>query len=147
MILRIATASILLALLGGPAGAETIDGDKIIIIDGDTVALPCVRPGPGCSERIRLTAIDAPETWHPHCDDELQAGLMAADRLREILRGHQVTITRAGRLDRYGRTLADIATGEGDAGELLMREGMALPYRPGSRAHAERVAHWCGAGR
>lgn len=144
---RIITATLFFALLGRPAGAETIDGDKIIIVDGDTVALPCDTSGPGCSERIRLTAIDAPETWRSHCDDELQAGLMAKDRLREILRGHQVTVTRSGKMDRYGRTLADLATAEGDAGELLMRERMALPYRPGAKAHATRIAHWCGAGK
>jgi len=47
------------------ASAEKLDGRRIFVIDGDTVALPCKHPAPGCAERIRLTAIDAPETYHP----------------------------------------------------------------------------------
>lgn len=47
----------------GRASAETIDGAAIRVIDGDTVALPCASERgiyPGCAERIRLDAIDAP---------------------------------------------------------------------------------------
>jgi endonuclease YncB( thermonuclease family) len=55
--------------------AETIDGDRIIIVDGDTVALPCEVPAQGCAEKIRFVDIDAPESFQPHCDAGLDAGL------------------------------------------------------------------------
>ena len=45
-------------LLATPAYAETVDGSRVIIIDGDTVNLPCpaaTKGQRGCSERIRLT--------------------------------------------------------------------------------------------
>jgi len=44
---------------------EPVDGNKIIIIDGDTVALPRPIVGIGYSEKVRLLDIDAPETFHP----------------------------------------------------------------------------------
>jgi hypothetical protein len=57
--LCLSTLAVWLAL---PASAETIDGNRIVVIDGDTVALPCTKPEPGCAERVRLVDIDAPAT-------------------------------------------------------------------------------------
>lgn len=127
----------------GRAGAETLDGKRIIIIDGDTVALPCEHLAPGCAEKIRLTAIDAPESYRPTCEAELKAGLRAKERLGELLRAGPVDVLRSGQLDRYGRTLGDLITTTGDAGSILLKEGLALPYRPGRPAGAARIAHWC----
>jgi hypothetical protein len=44
--------------------------------------------------------------------------------------------------DRFGRTLARIQTPQGEAGAILMREALALPYVPGGRK--SRTQHWCG---
>lgn len=133
----------MLASAIGATHAETIDGRRIFVLDGDTVALPCSAPAPGCAEKIRLLAIDAPETYHAHCDAELKAGLAAKARLLNLLRAGPVAVQRSGEIDRYGRTLGNLATAAGDAGAMLMREGLALPYRPGSRAKSERMMHWC----
>jgi hypothetical protein len=46
-------------LLATPTSAETIPGDRIIVLDGDTIALPCGRPTRGCAEKVRLLDIDA----------------------------------------------------------------------------------------
>jgi endonuclease YncB( thermonuclease family) len=127
-----------------PAQAEIIDGKRIIVIDGDTVALPCAVPFPGCAEKIRLTAIDAPETFHPTCEAELQTGLRAKERLAELLRGGSVQVIRTGQTDRYGRTLADLTSTAGDVGSILITESRALPYRAGSQAKQSRIDHWCG---
>jgi endonuclease YncB( thermonuclease family) len=75
-----------------PAHAEFHDGNRIIILDGDTVALPCASPSPGCAEKIRFIDIDAPETLHPDCDAGLADGLKAKARLVELIRGHQVWV-------------------------------------------------------
>lgn len=125
--------------------AETIDGRRIIIIDGDTVALPCEVAVKGCSKKIRLLEIDAPESHKPSCDAELAAGLRAKERLASLVRAGDVEISREG-LDRYGRTLANIRAPAGDVGEILMKEGLALRYFPGRKAKAARIAHWCGPG-
>jgi hypothetical protein len=51
-------------------------------------------------------------------------------------------IERTGHQDRYQRTLVNLQTPVGDVGAILMREGLALPYEPGSEAKAARIAHW-----
>jgi hypothetical protein len=65
---------VLLALaLALPAFAETFDGRRAVIIDGDTIALG--------TERIRLLNIDAPESFRSRCERELVMGLKAKERL------------------------------------------------------------------
>jgi len=132
-------------LLAGIASAEVVDGSAITVIDGDTVALPCAVPGPGCAEKIRLEGIDTPESFKPHCEQELVAGLKAKERLAGIIRGKRVSISRSGK-DRYGRTLGNLHVDGSDVGDILVQSGLALPYAPGRTAKASRIAHWCGPG-
>lgn len=133
-------AWILAILAVYPAKAEQVDGRQIVIIDGDTVALPG-------GERVRVLNIDAPESWHSRCDAELVAGLAAKEHLRALL-ASPVDIQRcetSGRCrDRYGRTLARIIGPDGDIGEIMIREGHALAWAPGPAAKAARLKIWCG---
>lgn len=131
------------------ARAETIDGDRITIIDGDTVALPCPGLGLCKQERIRILNIDAPETRGAVCEAENIAGLAAKEALRNLLKGQMVDIIRCepetGRCeDRYRRTLARLATQSGDVGQALIASGHALPWAPGAAAKFQRQQHWCG---
>lgn len=105
------------------------------VVDGDTIELQG-------GEKIRLLAIDAPETWKPHCDRELDIGMQASDRLRDMLTG-SITVKRFG-FDRYGRTLAMVYTDGVDVGRMLINEQLALPYQPGSAAKLSRLQYWCG---
>jgi endonuclease YncB( thermonuclease family) len=125
------------------ASAEVVDGDRIVIIDGDTVALPCAVPARGCAEKIRFIDIDAPETFRPNCENERAVGLQAKARVAELLRGATGYVERSGRKDRYGRTLANLTTADGDVGQALLNARLALPYKPGKVAKARRLAHWC----
>jgi micrococcal nuclease len=119
-----------------PAKGETVDARQVYVIDGDTIAL--------ARERIRLLAIDAPETRDARCERERVAGYEA--RVVDLLRfGRSVDIHRNGH-DQYGRTLAHIVIDGRDLGEQLVREKLALPYRSGAEAKAARVARWCGQG-
>jgi endonuclease YncB( thermonuclease family) len=124
----------LLALASLPAHAETVDGDLIRVIDGDTVEL--------AGERIRLVEPDAPEISKPRCNTELAKGLLASGSLRQLLEG-PVRIERSGRTDRYRRTLASIVAPAGNVADILIREGLAIPYKPGFDAYQQRAAHWC----
>ncbi|WP_209437112.1 thermonuclease family protein, partial [Methylobacterium variabile] len=45
--------------------------------------------------------------------------------------------------DRYRRTLASLVTPDGNVADILIREGFAIPYRPGHEAYRQRAAHWC----
>ena len=51
--------ALILIVIAVPASAETIDGNRIIVLDGDTVALPCATPSAGCAEMVRFVDIDA----------------------------------------------------------------------------------------
>ena len=79
--------ALILMAIALPAWAETVDGNRIIVLDGDTVALPCATPFAGCAEKVRFVDIDAPETLHPDCDEGLKAGLKAKARLAQLIRG------------------------------------------------------------
>lgn len=122
--------------------AETLYGRRVVIIDGDTVAID--------GERIRILNIDAPETRGARCEAELIAGLRAKERLAQLLRAGPVTIRRCDGsrcLDRFGRTLARLEAGAGDVGEALVAEGRALPWASGPAARQARAIYWCGSGR
>lgn len=122
--------------------AETVDGRRAVITDGDTVSIN--------GERIRILNIDAPESYRSRCEAELVAGLKAKERLAQLLRAGDVTLRRCDGsrcLDPYGRTLARLETGGRDVGEVLVQEGLALPWTSGPAARQARVIYWCGGGR
>jgi endonuclease YncB( thermonuclease family) len=106
----------------------------VYVIDGDTVDID--------GTRIRILSIDTPETFRSRCDNELKRGLAAKQRLTELLGQGEVSYTPDG-TDRYGRTLATVYVGDVDVGEVLLKEGHALPYVRRPEAKAERLAKWC----
>lgn len=122
--------------LAAASPAAALDGSRLRVIDGDTIVLPS-------GERVRLSDIDAPETRGARCPAERRAGEAARDRLAGMLHGRDVEIRRAGR-DRWRRTLALVLVEGRSAGALLVAEGLALPWAPGPKARALRLAHWCG---
>lgn len=124
----------LLVLACTSARSETVEGDLIRVIDGDTVEL--------AGERIRLIEPDAPEISKPRCNTELAKGLLASGRLRQLLKG-PVRIERSGRTDRYRRTLASLVVPDGNVADILIREGFTIPYKLGFEAYEQRAAHWC----
>lgn len=117
------------------AKAETIDGWRIVIIDGDTIDIR--------GERIRILNIDAPESFRSRCEAELKLALRTKERLAELLRAGPVRIDREGQ-DRYRRTLATLSVREGDVGRILVRERLALPWQDGREAKERRLKAWCG---
>ena len=46
-----------LALVTPPARAEAIVGDRVIVLNGDTVALPCARPFPKIRELTNVKSV------------------------------------------------------------------------------------------
>jgi micrococcal nuclease len=97
--------------------------------DGDTIR--CGR------ERVRIANIDAPELADsPKCQDrrrsyawcDFQAGEASRIALGRLLARGQVMIERLG-TDPYGRTLATISVNGIDAGDYLISQGLAKPWR------------------
>jgi micrococcal nuclease len=128
--------SVPLVLLAPTAeAAETFDGRRAIVIDGDTIGSE--------RERIRLLNIDAPESFRSRRERELVMGLKAKERLAALARSGRLDVERHGR-DRYGRTLARVYADGRDLGQILIQEGLALPWQDGPAARASRLRHWCG---
>jgi endonuclease YncB( thermonuclease family) len=117
------------------AKAETVDGRLIVIIDGHTIDVR--------GERIRILNIDAPESFRSRCEDELRLALRTKERLAQLMRSGPVEINREGR-DRYGRTLATVSVREGNVGQILIRERLALPWKDGREGKERRLRIWCG---
>lgn len=142
--------SILLALSCLPAHAGLIDG-RATVIDGDTIAVE------GTAPRIRLDAIDAPESAQP-CVDSTGArylcGTRAAESLADIIgRNGRVTCTEKEK-DRYGRIVAVCIVGATDINREMVRRGWAIEYKQYSdgrysaaeaEAKSAKAGLWAGA--
>ena len=97
------------------------------VVDGDTFWID--------GEKVRIESIDAPEI-NGSCQRERELARSATERLSEILGSRNFRLERHGK-DKYGRTLALVKTSAGEAGEILVREGLAQRW-------AGRKAQWCG---
>ena len=100
--------------------ANVHDGDSIRLCDG---------------ERIRIANIDAPEMpGSPKCERgrngwcDYRLAVQSRDALQGFLSAGPVVIARQGR-DAYGRTLARVTVNGRDAGQHLVRLGVARPWR------------------
>ncbi len=130
-------ALIAVGLVG--TGQATADGAGPVptVIDGDTLRIN--------GTRLRLRAIDAPETHRPGCAAEAALGALATGRLRQLVgEARAIEIRESGDRDRHGRPLVDLLLDGVDAGDVLITEGLAVAYRPGRAAWKDRRRHWCG---
>ncbi|MYE01862.1 MAG: thermonuclease family protein [Alphaproteobacteria bacterium] len=143
--LRVTFTSIaILFCLFRPAQAETLTGNARVI-DGDTLAV--------AGERVRLDAIDAPES-RQSCTRNGRpwaCGKAATQAMRKLV-GRNPVRCEVNRRDRYGRAIgACFANGRG-LQQQLVRMGLALAYRHYSTryvpdedaARKEGIGLWSG---
>ncbi|MBI1250292.1 MAG: hypothetical protein GC189_02335 [Alphaproteobacteria bacterium] len=139
--LSVAAAGFLLLMaVGLPALGEAPSPDlgaqagiAVRVIDGDTVEVR------GTGERVRLANIDAPEAGDgARCSAERAAAARATAALEAFTARGEVTIRPTGRIDRYGRVVGYLMVDGADAGQALMAQRLARPWRG-------RRAPWCGA--
>jgi endonuclease YncB( thermonuclease family) len=104
-----------------PATAQDIIG-RASVIDGDTIEIR--------GERIRLAAIDAPESSQL-CQDtsgrDYRCGQQAALALSDMI-GAQNVSCRPDDRDRYGRTIATCFLRDLDLNGWMVEQGHALAY-------------------
>lgn len=123
------SALMILAATASACVARVSDGDSLRLCSG---------------ERVRMIGIDAPELRGssrcapaalarqtnsrnpPWCDHA--RGEQARAALARFIASGPVKIERRG-LDAYGRTLARVSVNGTDAGEWLMDQGLARPWR------------------
>jgi endonuclease YncB( thermonuclease family) len=115
------------AFAEAPNGADTCR--FVSVHDGDTIQCG--------TERVRLLDIDAPELpGSPRCEGyraarswcDFDLGYKSRDALRAFLRQGPVGIKRQDK-DKYGRTLAVVEVNGQSAGQYLISQGLARPWR------------------
>ncbi len=102
----------------------------LIPLDGDSVRM--------CGETFRLVGFDTAE-HHPRakCPQEAELARQAHERLGQLIQRGRIfgtlRLERTGRKGKYGRTLARLYVDGENVGDVLIREGLARPYRGGHR--------------
>ncbi|MCO5082582.1 MAG: thermonuclease family protein [Rhizobiaceae bacterium] len=124
--------------LAGLFAATVLSCSTLVAVDGDTVRCGTERMrdmGPGAPNK---SGYDAPEIGNAKCAKERLLGEQAKLRLQELLDQRGTQVEDSGKRDRYGRPLVVVRLGNGTtAGEVLMREGYAVRWKPGYRSN------WC----
>ena len=99
------------------------------ISDGDTLTARCGDPGRYEQVKVRLSAIDAPESRQPFGQRSKQA-------LSDLCYGEQAKITPVA-TDRYKRTVANVECKGQDAGTAQVGTGMAWFYPKYGKGRAD----------
>lgn len=101
-------------------------GGTNCVVDGDTIWLD--------GQKIRIADIDTPETHPARCPQEARLGKAATRRLQELLNQGPFDLRTPRRAtDRYGRQLRVLERDGVSLGMILVREGLARPYKGGKR--------------
>ena len=137
-----------LTLFATPAMAEPIEPASVRVIDGDTIAVDGHKPN------IRLVGFNTPEIRNAKCEDEGRLGVNATNRLRELVQAGplELTIVRCAckpgtegtRNCNYGRSCGLLKTNGQDVGEILIAEGLAVPFICGKTRCPKMPRPWCG---
>lgn len=102
--------------------------------DGDTcmMSLPGIHPLFGDHIPVRLAGIDTPE-MKGQCEREKQLARQARDLVRSALgQAGTIRLRKASR-DKYFRIDAHVMADDRDLSEMLIRQGLAVPYDGGTK--------------
>jgi len=99
------------------------------VVDGDTIdAMVDLGFSTFTKQRIRLYEIDTPEVRTRDLEEK-KAGLKAKKRLIELLEQNNGTfVLKSHGLGKYGRCLGEIFTNNRSINQILLKEGLAVPY-------------------
>ena len=120
--MRILASVILLLSLAWPANAAELVG-RASVIEGDTIDIR--------GERVRLHAIDAPESGQWCLDGAgrgYRCGQQAAFALADRIGAQNIRCHLLDR-DQYGRHIGRCFLGEADLNAWMVRQGQAVAYR------------------
>jgi len=104
------------------------------VIDGDTVERQGIT--------YRLIDYDTPETFFAQCKAERMLGIKAKERLASLLSDQGVDLKTDGARDRYRRTLATMTINGVAISQIMVSEGLAVPYVCPKNRCARRI-NWC----
>ena len=134
-------------LIGARGVADPISPNRIHVIDGDTIHVA------GTTTDVRLVGFNAPATTRARCPEERALGETADRRLREIVRGGNLDFSfvacscRPGTADtpscNYGRSCGTLKARGRDVGDILIAEGLAVPFVCGTSGCPATPRPWC----
>jgi len=106
--------------------------------DGDTIVVNIkdVHPLLGEEIAVRIAGIDTPEI-KAGCEEEKKKALIAKEFVKKVCgASKRIELRDAGR-DKYFRILASVYVDGLNLGDIMIREGMAVPYDGGTKPN------WC----
>ncbi|ARQ13506.1 nuclease SNase-like protein (plasmid) [Rhizobium etli] len=118
------------------------------ITDGDTIRL-------SNGTRVRLIGFNTPEKYEPMCSNEAKLGNRASERLRELVgRANSTNVslvacsckpgTEGTKKCNYGRSCGKLEVDGRDVGQILISEGLAVPFVCGATGCPPTPRPWCG---
>ena len=129
------------------AYGEPVDPKSVRVIDGDTIRIHNSRPD------VRLVGFNTPETRRANCAAEEQLGAQATRRLREIVRGGNLTFesvacscrpgTEGTRACNFGRLCGTLKANGRDVGQILILEGLAVSFQCEPTRCPRTPSPWC----
>jgi endonuclease YncB( thermonuclease family) len=130
-------------------GARTaLPRSAFTVTDGDTIRLKDRAKG------TRLVGFNAPESIEPRCDAEGKLGRSAKARLVELVAKARLDLTMVPCSCRpgtegtdacnYSRSCGVLRADGQDVGEVLISEGLAVPFVCGSTSCPPTPRPWCG---
>jgi endonuclease YncB( thermonuclease family) len=127
---------------------EPLDRLNVRVIDGDTISIA------GVPQNVRLVGFNAPETSEPQCSLEGGLGKAATDKLKQLVAADDLDFAyvrcacplgTAGTSDcNFGRACGSLRVGGEDVGEILVAEGLAVPFACGWTSCPSLPRPWCG---
>ncbi|MES0006094.1 thermonuclease family protein [Mesorhizobium sp. M0062] len=122
--------------------------NQFTITDGDTIRLN------GAAKGTRLVGFNAPESIEPRCGSEGDLGRRAKARLKELVATAQLELkmvpcscppgTEGTGKCNYGRSCGSLFADGRDVGQVLVSEGLAVPFVCGSTSCPPTPRPWCG---
>lgn len=127
--------------------AVPITTRQFSVTDGDTIQLN------GEARGLRLVGLNAPETFEPKCARERELGNRAKARLKELVKGENLTLIRIAcscapgtegtTACNYGRSCGRLLVNGRDVGQTLISEGLAVRFQCGSTSCPPTPRPWC----
>ena len=127
--------------------AAPIEATDVRVIDGDTIRVYHRQPN------VRLVGFNAPETRRAACAAERELGDKATRRVRDLVRAGDLDFefvacscrsgTEGTRTCNYGRRCGTLRATGRDVGEILIAEGLAVPFKCGATRCPPTPKPWC----
>ncbi len=124
-----------------------INSDEIHVLDGDTIRVFHKKPD------VRLVGFNAPETRRAKCNAERELGAKATRRVRDLLMSSKLDFelvacscalgTEGTQFCNYGRHCGTLKADGRDVGQILIAEGLAVPFQCGTTRCPKTPRPWC----